>query len=120
MAIPNVTTLTPPDWENDKNKDDDFKKHGRHDDHNSNKHACHDDNCGSSPYGKSGDSCDGNGGDGYASTSHNADMTDLHGVLASMPVAQAIDFAIEYLGSTEGFDVASLGAADTVQTDDLT
>ena len=48
-------------------------------------------------------------------------MTDLHGVLASMPAAQVIDFAIEHLGSTDDlFDVASLGAADTVQTDGLT
>ena len=86
------------------------------------KHARNDDNCGDNKHGQNGDSCDGNGGNGYAgNTSHNADMTDLHGVLASMPAAQVIDFAIEHLGSTDDlFDVASLGAADTVQTDGLT
>ena len=102
-------------------KDDDFKKHGRHDDDcgDSKKDANHDDDCGDSKHAPNGDDCVGNG---YASNdAYNADMTDLHGVLASMPAAQAIDFAIDHLGSTDGlFDVASFDVTDTSPSDTLT
>jgi hypothetical protein len=107
-----------------KQKDDngEEKKYGRHDDKDGDssgyaennddrepsKNACKPDPCNAEPAS-------------YNSVAwEDADVSDLHGVLASMSAAQAVDFAIDYLGATDSsFDTAHFDPADPGQEDSL-
>jgi hypothetical protein len=48
---------------------------------------------------------------------NNSDMSDLHALLASMPAAEALDFAIDYLGADLSSDMAP--SADSWSYDDF-
>ena len=50
---------------------------------------------------------------------NNSDMSDLHALLASMPAAEALDFAIDYLGADLSSDMASFDTADSSSYDDF-
>ena len=50
---------------------------------------------------------------------NDSDMSDLHALLASMPAAEALDFAIDYLGADLSSDMASFDTADSSSYDDF-
>jgi hypothetical protein len=100
--------------------DDGHKKHGRHDDDDghSKKYAHKDEDCdGDGP--KNGhpskdickpdpcqdpckpDPCNGQPASTGNFAFNDADVSDLHGVLASMPLTQAVDVAIDQLGGAD-------------------
>jgi len=50
---------------------------------------------------------------------NNSDMSDLHALLASMPAAEALDFAIDYLSADLSSDTACFHTADGSSHDDF-
>src|SRR5262249_28912324 len=50
---------------------------------------------------------------------HDADLSDLHAALASMPAVEALNFVIDYLGSDFSTDTAGLDTPNTLPDDDF-
>jgi hypothetical protein len=57
---------------------------------------------------------------GDSAPSDNLDTSDLHALLASMPVAEALDFAIDYLGTDMSTDTACFDTPDGSSHDGFT
>jgi hypothetical protein len=100
-----------------KQKDDngEEKKYGRHDDKDgdSKTYAENNDDCEPSKNACKPDPSKAEPASYNSVAWEDADLSDLHGVLASMSAAQAVDFAIDYLGSIDSsFDTAHFDPAD--------
>jgi hypothetical protein len=103
-------------------KDGEEKKYGRHDDKDgdSKRYAENNDDCEPSENACRPDPCNAEQASHNSVAWEDADVSDLHGVLASMSAAQALDFAIDYLAATDSsFDTAHVNPADPGQEDSL-